>query len=229
METLHEIFQIRFLLRNWKCYVKYFWNDYGKVFETIKTASRKHFEQRSKNLAVRFLELLHDNLLHPFQYYFLICFEKVFQIFLVLYKGIQKTFQEIFRQCFAYFARNISDKISDENLEMLREIFLKSFPKSFLRRSKRRVPNRSSNVSKTSQSDFGIIIRQFPASYPVLFPEKFWKDFLNFSSFIERYPKNILRNMPTTFYKLYTKYFRSFPVLFPEKFWKGLWDISSFV
>ena len=97
----------------------------GNVFETIKTASLKYFEQCSKNLAVRFQELLHDNLSHPFQYYFLKRFEKVFEIFPVLFKGIQKIIQQIFLHRFANFTRNLSDKISVEKLEMLPEIFLK--------------------------------------------------------------------------------------------------------
>ena len=58
--------------------------------ESIKTPKSKHFEQRFKNLAVRFQELLHEKFLHPLQYYFLKSFGNVFQIFLVLFRGIQK-------------------------------------------------------------------------------------------------------------------------------------------
>ena len=62
---------------------------------------------------------------HRFQYYFLKRFEKVFEIFLVLFKGIQKIFEEIFLQRLAIFTRNISDKITVDEPEMLRKIFLK--------------------------------------------------------------------------------------------------------
>ena len=61
-------------------------------FVTIKTPRPKHFEQHFKNLAVRFQELLLDNLSHPFQYYFLKSFGKVLEIFRGMFKGIQKTF-----------------------------------------------------------------------------------------------------------------------------------------
>ena len=81
----------------------------GIFFAMIRTASPKHFEQHFKNHAVRFQELLYDNLSHPFQYYFLKSFKKVSEIFLVFFKRIQKTFQEIFLQRFANFGRNISD------------------------------------------------------------------------------------------------------------------------
>ena len=94
-------------------------------------AFQKHYSNSFKNFAVTFLELLHDNFSHPFQYYCLKSFGNVIEIFLVLFKGIKKIIQEIFLQRFAKFTRNLSDKISVKKLEMLPEIFLKWFWKSF--------------------------------------------------------------------------------------------------
>ena len=155
MQSLHKTFPIGFLLKNWKYYVKYLWNDTGKVslidqngeFQTFRVMFQKPSSQISGII-------LHDDFSHSFQYYFLKSFEKVFAIFLVLFKGIQKKFQEIFRNRFANFIQNISDRISVKKLEILREIFLKWFRKGFFNRSKRRDPNILSNVSKTMQSDF---------------------------------------------------------------------------
>ena len=70
--------------------MKYFWNVQGKVFEMIKMASPKHVEERFKNLAVSFQELLLDNLSHPFQYYFLKNFHKIFNF--VISKNIPAMF-----------------------------------------------------------------------------------------------------------------------------------------
>ena len=153
LQILHEIFQIRFLLRNWKCYVKYFWNDSGKRFWDDQNGESQIFRATFQKPCSQISGIITRQFVASFPVYFLKRFEKVFEIFSVLFKGIQKFIQQIFLQRFANFTRNLSDKISVEKLEMLPEIFLKWFWNGSLSRSKRRVPNISSNVPKILQSD----------------------------------------------------------------------------
>ena len=122
------------------------------ILERFFNRSKRRVPNILRNVSKSMQSIFRNYLSHPFQYYFLKSFKKVFEIFLVLFKGILIIFQEIFLPCFANFMQyfredfcwrtgNVSWNISKMILEW------------FLNRSKRRVPNIWRNVSKTLQSD----------------------------------------------------------------------------